>query len=67
MLGLPEGKSGVTVQRAETKEAPGELGSVGLLLLCGEDAAFSGGIKQLSQAAVGVLVWVRLSQRTHGK
>lgn len=67
MLGLPEGKSGVTVQRAETKEAPGELGSVGLLLLCGEDAAFSGGIKQLPQAAVGVLVWVRLSQRTHGK
>lgn len=65
--GLPEAQSRVTAQRAETKEAPGELGSVGLPLLCGEDAVFSGGTKQLPQAAVGVLGWVRLSQRTHGK
>lgn len=40
---------------------------MGLLLLCGEDAAFLDGAKQLPQAAVGVLGWVRLSQRTHGK
>lgn len=64
---MPEPKSRVTVQRVKTKEAPGELGSVGLPLLCREDAAFSGGTKQLPQAAVGVLGWVRLSQRTHGK
>ena len=64
---MPEPKSRVTAQRTETKEAPGELGSVGLPLLCGEDAAFSGGTKQLPQTAVGVHVWVRLSQRTHGK
>lgn len=55
MPGLPEGKSRVTVQRAETKEAPGELGSVGLLLLCGEDAVFSGGIKQLDKQLWGSL------------
>lgn len=67
MPGLPEAKSRVTVQKAETKEAPGELGSMGLPFLCGEDAAFLGGTKQLPEAAVGVLGWVRLSQRTHGK
>lgn len=64
MSGLPEAKNRVTAQRAETKEALGELESVGLLLLCGQNAAFLGGTKQLPQAAVGVLCWVRLFQRT---
>lgn len=54
--GLPKPKSTVTVQRAKTKEAPGELGSMGLPLLCGEEAAFSGGTKQLPQTAVGSLM-----------
>lgn len=54
--GLPKPESKVTVQRAKTKEAPGELGSMGLPLLCGEEAAFLSGTKQLPQTAVGSLM-----------
>lgn len=55
-----------SLSRVKTKETPGELGSMRLLLLCGKDAAFSGGTKQLPLVAVGVLHWVRLSQREIG-
>lgn len=51
--GLPKTKSKVTRQSTKTKDTPGELGSMGLPILNGEEGAFSGGTKQLPLSSCG--------------